>query len=130
VGKVTEVFENFSTANLSSSPKFRLAVCLENCPLPMVFTGNGAHYPTDGKGYGWQISATVKNIPMEAESLLKIGNRIIASPLDSRVPNGLTLGHIEGVRPSTDGIFLEAEIALPRELIDFREVIIPIFHDQ
>jgi rod shape-determining protein MreC len=72
VGKVTKVFENFSTVSLTSCPKFRLAVCLDNFSVPMIFSGGGASYVPDATGhYGWKASGTVKNIPMEAEPMLK-----------------------------------------------------------
>ncbi|MDR2807217.1 MAG: rod shape-determining protein MreC [Puniceicoccales bacterium] len=125
VGKVTEVFEKFSTVTLTSSPKFRLAVCLENFRMPMIFLGNGYRYKRNSSGkYELKASGSLKNIPIRAQPFLYKGARIICSSLTSTAPEGLTLGHVESVYPSVDGMFLTADVILPQGLFDFYEVMI------
>jgi rod shape-determining protein MreC len=125
VGKIAEVFEHFSIATLASSPKFRLAVCSENCATPMIFTGNGHTYNRGPSGqWALKMRGTLKNIPLDAGSFLAKGSRIIGSALAANVPGGVTVGYMEDIYPSGDGLFLSGDVALSEALSDFCEAII------
>ncbi|MDR0590827.1 MAG: rod shape-determining protein MreC [Puniceicoccales bacterium] len=130
VGKITEIFEHFSVATLASSPKFRLAVCSENCATPMIFTGNGHTYNRGPSGK-WELKmlGTLKNIPLDAGSFLAKGSRIIGSALAANVPGGLAVGYAENIYPSGDGLFFSGDVVLPETLSDFCEAIIYVADD-
>jgi rod shape-determining protein MreC len=130
VGKITAVAENSSTATLSSSPKFRLAVCLENFASPMIFMGNGHAYGRNQSGKcELKTRGILKNIPTHAAVFLTKGTRIICSALAAHTPGGLTVGYVENIHPSIDSMFLSADVALPNTLSDFCETLILIPDD-
>jgi rod shape-determining protein MreC len=130
VGKIAEVFEHFSIATLASSPKFRLAVCAENCATPIIFTGNGHTYIRNSSGqWALKMLGTLKNIPPDAGSFLAKGSRIMGSALAASVPGGLTVGYVENIYPSSDGLFLSGDVALSEALSDFCEALIYVPDD-
>jgi rod shape-determining protein MreC len=129
IGKVTEIFKNFSIITLASSPKFRLAVVLENFTIPMIFTGTSNCLRKNSESE-WEIKAAgiIRDIPANAQKFMSIGTKIFAASLCETTFN-LPIGTIAQVCKQKDEIFLQSIINLPEEINNLQEILIIIPDD-
>ncbi|MDR1591254.1 MAG: rod shape-determining protein MreC [Puniceicoccales bacterium] len=129
IGKVEEVSEQFSVVTLTSSPKFHLAVQLENFSIPLVFTGTGSDLrKNDANKFEIRASGIVKNIPTNVLQALRTGAKIFAASfahMDFQVP----LGNVIEWQKQADDMFLQVVVDLPEITNNLREILIIIPDD-
>jgi len=115
VGRVVEVQAYTSVVDLISSPGVRLAGTIEGENRPISFQG-GVN-PTFGPAKG-----IVEFVPLDIFVTPTTPKRLVTSGLGGVFPQGLSLGEIVQLEPSTDGLFQTGEVQLDPRLSALNEV--------
>ena len=117
VGFVQEVYENSANIKLISNKNFRMVAHLKGDKRPVTFRGNGISASGALQGYLYDIPADVK-IP-ENEQI-----EVVSSNLGGKFPNGLHIGFLSKLEPSSDGVFKTSKVLLSSSLNQISEVTI------
>jgi len=119
VGRVKEVHLYTSIVELCSSSKFRVAAHLVNDERPVTYQG-GINLPfRAARGEIFNVQPDVVVSPLAPR-------RLISSRLGGVFPDGLTLGWVERITPSTDGLFQRGQVRLNKDLLTFKEVAVMV----
>jgi rod shape-determining protein MreC len=121
VGRIQSVGAYTSTVELISSPHFRAAGHFESDDRPVEFRG--------GINPGLRAATgTVSTVPAELVASRKDPVRLTSSKLGGIFPDGLTIGWVYNLEPSSDGLFQAGKVMLDPRLQSLREVavLIPI----
>lgn len=115
VGRVVEVNATTAIVDLVSSPTFRITAEVEGDDRPFSFQGgpNPPFAPPRG---------SVEFVPTDINPLTNATTRIVTTGLGGVFPPGLTVGHIDRLENSTDGLFKHGTVALDRRLHTLVEV--------
>lgn len=117
VGKVREVHMTTAIIDLITSPNIRLAAVFEGDSRPVLYQGSIAGPFTNPKG-------SVQNVPTDIQITRGYPRRLITSGLGGIFPAGLTIGWVEALEASSDGLFQSGEVTLSNDLNTLREVAI------
>jgi rod shape-determining protein MreC len=117
VGKVRKVNMTTSIIDLITSPNIRLAAVFEGDKRPVLYQGSISTPFTPPKG-------TVQNVPTDIQISKGHPRRLITSGLGGVFPEGLTIGWVQTLEASSDGLFQSGEVILSDELNTIREVAI------
>ncbi len=123
VGRIREVHAYTATVELVTSPSFRMAAHFSDDLRPITFQGgvNTPFHPPRGH---------IANVPAD----VRIGDdealRLVSSRLGGVFPDGLTIGYVEQLEPSPDGLFQSGRVRMTRGLLSVREVAVLVPIDQ
>lgn len=117
VGKVREVRMTTSIIDLITSPNIRLAAVFEGDSRPVLYQGTITGPFTSPKG-------TVQNVPTDIQINRGHPRRLITSGLGGIFPAGLTIGWVQSLEASSDGLFQSGDVLLSEDLNTLREVAI------
>ena len=117
VGKIREVNLTTSIIDMITSPNIRLAAVFEGDSRPVLYQGTISGPFTSPKG-------SVQNVPTDIQISKGYPRRLITSGLGGVFPAGLTIGWVENLNASSDGLFQSGEVILSDELNTLREVAI------
>jgi rod shape-determining protein MreC len=115
VGRVTEVRAYTSVVELISDPGLRIAAVVDGDTRPISY--QGAENPVLGAARG-----VVEFLPLDIYANLAAPKRLVTSGLGGIYPAGLTIGQINHVEASADGLFKTGEVALDPRLAELTEV--------
>lgn len=115
VGRVAEVSATTAVVDLISSPGVRLAAFFEGETRPVSYQG-GVN-PSFGPAQG-----TVDFVPLDISLQPGETRRLVTSGLGGEFPPGLTLGQVDHLEPSGDGLFQTGIVHLNPRLSDLTEV--------
>jgi len=115
VGRVTEVHAYTSVVELISDPGLRIAAVVDGDTRPISY--QGAENPALGAARG-----VVEFLPLDVYASHTAPKRLVTSGLGGIYPPGLTIGQINHVEASADGLFKTGEVALDPRLADLTEV--------
>lgn len=115
VGRVREVHAYTAVVELATSPSFRMAAHLAGDPRPVIYQGGQGHPGALSTGQASHLPLDVKPGP-DAPLWL------VSSRLGGVFPDGLTIGRLQKLAPTPDGLFLSAEVLLDPRLGELREV--------
>lgn len=121
VGRIRQVGAYTSIVELISSPHFRAAGHFEGDDRPVEFRG--------GINPGLRAATgTVSTVPADMAATYKDPIRLTSSRLGGVFPDGLTMGWVYNLEPSSDGLFQTGKVMLDPRLQSLREVavLIPI----
>jgi|TARA_B110000438_G_scaffold286898_1_gene318623 rod shape-determining protein MreC len=121
VGRLSEVHAYTAVVELLTSPRFRVAAHLENDLRPLQFQG-GDNPPFQSP------RATLLNVPpdIRERNTNESAHRIVSSRLGGVFPDGLTLGYIDELERSQDGLFQSGKALVDDRLLSLREVAVLI----
>lgn len=119
VGRVREVHEYTCVVELVSSPTFRMAAHFDRDDRPVTYQGEVNLGLTAPDGRVFNVSADVKASITEPR-------RLVSSRLGGIFPDGWTIGLVEELQISPDGLFQQARVRLDDRLLRLREVAILI----
>lgn len=119
VGRIVEVHAYTSVVDLVSSPTFRIAASVENDNRPISYQGGINEAFANPRG-------TVEFVPTDIIAHSNQTKRLVTSGLGGVFPPGLTIGDINHLEPSTDGLFSSGEVALDSRLGALTEVTVLI----
>lgn len=117
VGKVREVYMTTSVIDLITSPNIRLAAVFDGDTRPVLYQGTISAPFTSPKG-------SVLNVPTDIQINKDHPRRLVTSGLGGVFPAGLTIGWVDSLDPSSDGLFQSGEVILSEDLNILREVAI------
>ncbi len=115
VGRVAEVHAFTSVVQLSSDPGLRIAAVVDGDARPISY--QGAENPVFGAPKG-----VIEFVPLDVYASATQPKRLATSGLGGVFPPGLTIGRIDHVEPSADGLFKTGEVALDPRLSELTEV--------
>ncbi len=121
VGRVSEVHTYTSVIELVTSPNFRMAAQFDNDERPVTYQG-AVNLPfTNPRG-------RVMNVPPDVVLTASAPRRLASSRLGGVFPDGLTIGWVNRLTTSPDGLFQSGQPRLNKELLSLREVavLVPI----
>lgn len=121
VGRIQSVGAYTATVELISSPHFRAAAHFEGDDRPVEFRGG------INPGLG-PASGMVATVPADMEASRMEPIRLTSSRLGGVFPDGLFIGLVYKLEPSSDGLFQTGRVSLDPRLKSLREVavLIPI----
>lgn len=115
VGRVSKVYTYTAEVELCSSPAFRMAAHFEEDERPVTYQG-GQNVPlTRPRGRVLNAQPDIKASAQEPV-------RLVSSRLGGVFPDGLTIGLVEALVPSPDGLFQSGEVLLNTDLMSLKEV--------
>ena len=117
VGKVREVNLTTTVIDLITSPNIRLAAVFEGDKRPVLYQGMISGPFTDPKG-------SVLNVPTDIQINRDHPRRLVTSGLGGVFPAGLTIGWVQKLNASSDGLFQSGEVILSKDLNTIREIAI------
>ena len=117
VGKVREVYLTTTIIDLITSPNIRLAAVFEGDKRPVLYQGTISGPFTGPKG-------SVQNVPTDIRIGKDFPRRLVTSGLGGVFPAGLTIGWVQDLEASSDGLFQSGEVILSKDLNELREVAI------
>jgi len=117
VGKVREVNLTTTVIDLITSPNFRLAAVFEGDKRPVLYQGMISGPFTGPKG-------SVLNVPTDIQINRDHPRRLVTSGLGGVFPAGLTIGWVQKLNASSDGLFQSGEVILSKDLNTIREIAI------
>ncbi|MDA0346532.1 MAG: rod shape-determining protein MreC [Verrucomicrobia bacterium] len=117
VGKVREVNLTTTIIDLITSPSIRLAAVFEGDKRPVLYQGKISGPFTGPKG-------SVQNVPTDIQINRDYPRRLVTSGLGGVFPAGLTIGWVQKLDASSDGLFQSGEVILSKDLNELREVAI------
>ena len=119
VGRIKQAHLYTSTVELVSSSTFRVAAHLENDERPVTYQGgiNLPFHPPRGEIFNVQPDVVVSALAPR---------RLVSSRLGGVFPDGLTLGWVERITPSPDGLFQRGRVRLKSNLLKVKEVAVLI----
>lgn len=121
VGRLSEVHAYTAVVELLTSPSFRVAAHLENDLRPLQFQG-GINPPFQSpKAILLNVPPDIRERNANEEPL-----RIVSSRLGGVFPDGLTLGYIDELERSQDGLFQSGMASVDNRLLSLREVAVLI----
>ena len=106
-----------SIIDLITSPNIRLAAVFEGDNRPVLYQGSITTPFTSPRG-------TVQNVPTDIQINKGHPRRLITSGLGGVFPEGITIGWVQTLEASSDGLFQSGEVILSDELNTIREVAI------
>lgn len=115
VGRVAQVFAYTAVIDLISSPTVRLAATVEGDTRPISY--QGGINPTFGPARG-----LAEFVPLDISATLVTPKRLVTSGLGGVFPPGLTIGTINRLDLSPDGLFKSGEVQLDPRLAELTEV--------
>lgn len=117
VGRISEVYAYSAVVELLTSPRFRVAAHLENDLRPLQFQG-GENPPFQSP------RAILLNVPpdIRPRNANEAPLRVVSSRLGGVFPDGLTLGYIDELERSQDGLFQSGKARVDERLLSLREV--------
>lgn len=121
VGRVIEVHATTAVVDLVSSPTLRITAEVEGDDRP--FSYQGGPNPPFAAPHG-----SVEFVPTNIDPKTSAATRIVTTGLGGIFPPGLTIGHIEKLENSTDGLFQNGTVLLDTRLSSLVEVavLVPI----
>ena len=125
VGRVKEVRQFTAVIELASSPTFRIAAQFDGDNRPVTFYGRVNKAFTLPHGYIREVQPDVSISPA-------IPRRLVTTGLGGVFPDGLTIGRVRDLEPSSDGLFQVGEVELNKELLSLKEVtvLVPIMREE
>lgn len=105
VGFVEEVFENYSRVNLINNPESLINVVTVESNVEAIAKGDHG------------ISILVDKINQDAD--IKAGMTFVTSQISGKLPRGFTVGVVQSIFDSPDGLFKNARIT---PLVDFNKI--------
>ncbi len=115
VGRVAEVHAYSSEVDLITSPSFRIAATAEGDNRPVSYHGGDNETFSPPRGI-------VDFVPLDVSASQSQPLRLVTSGLGGVFPPGLTIGSINQLEPSTDGMFKTGEVKLDLRLNSLTEV--------
>ena len=114
IGKVSEVYDNFSKVVLLNDNKSRVAATIQNLDHTVGLV--------EGQ-YG--LSFAMTNIPQNQD--IKVGDSIVTSGLEGKIPKNLLIAKVEDIKKVESEIFKTAILSpiISLESLSYVEVIIP-----
>ena len=121
VGRIQSVGAYTSTVELISSPYFRAAAHFQGDDRPVEY--RGGNNPGLGQAFG-----LVSTVPADIEASRMDPVRLTSSRLGGVFPDGLFIGLVYNLEPTSDGLFQTGKVSLDPRLKSLREVavLIPI----
>ncbi len=121
VGRIKEVRQFTSVVELASSPTFRIAAQFDGDNRPVTYYGSVNRIFTIPHGY-------IKDVQPDVSADASTPRRIVTTRLGRIFPDGLTIGYVRNLGPSSDGLFQVGQVELNKELLSLNEVtvLIPI----
>ncbi|MDR0678866.1 MAG: rod shape-determining protein MreC [Puniceicoccales bacterium] len=116
-GKVLATFPSHSVGLLVTDPRFRAIVHAFGDGRPLVYEGVAQ------SGFGPPIGR-VSCVPGELRASPQRPLQIVTSSLSGSYPDGLAVGTVFELRPSSDGIFQEGQVRLYAPLAGVRELVL------
>ena len=125
VGRIREVATYTAVVELVSSPGFRMAAHVAGDFRPITYQG-GVNIPFRSP------TGRISNVPADLRVGDSVTPRLVSSRLGGVFPDGLTIGSIQQLEPSPDGLFQTGSVQLPETLLSVREVavLVPIHEIQ
>jgi len=117
VGRVREVGDYTSVVELVTSPGFRMAAHFDRDDRPVTYQGE----LTLGMG---APGGRVFNVSADVSASVSAPRRLVSSRLGGIFPDGWTVGVIEALETSPDGLFQQGRVRLDERLVSLREVAI------
>lgn len=118
-GRVREVHEYTSVVELVTSPGFRMAAHFDRDDRPVTYQGE----LTLGLG---SPAGRVSNVSADVTATPTAPRRLVSSRLGGIFPDGWTVGTVEVLEVSPDGLFQQGRVRLDDRLLSLREVAILI----
>jgi rod shape-determining protein MreC len=115
VGRVAEVHAFTSVVQLTSDPGLRIAAVVDGDTRPISY--QGAENQVFGAPKG-----TIEFVPLDVYASASVPKRLATSGLGGVYPPGLTIGEINHVESSADGLFKTGEVVLDPRLAELTEV--------
>ncbi len=121
VGRVKEVHARTAVIELVSSRTFRMAAHFKNDERPVTYVGVSNLSFSIPKG---QVAHVQVNLTVNPEN----PRHLLSSRLGGVFPDGLTIGWVDRLTPSNDGLFKTGSVRLDKRLLSLHEVavLIPI----
>ncbi len=121
VGRIQSVGAYTATVELISSPHFRAAAQFEDDDRPVEY--RGGMNPSLA-----QATGLVATVPADVDVSRMDPLRLTSSRLGGVFPDGLSIGLVYNLEPSSDGLFQTGRVSLDPRLKSLREVavLIPI----
>ena len=115
VGRVREARAYTADVDLITSPRLRLAAAFEDDTRPVSYQG-GVNPPLA------PARGLVEFVPLDLFASPATPKRLVTSGLGGVFPAGLTIGFVNRLEPSTDGLFKSGEVVLDPRLSELAEV--------
>jgi rod shape-determining protein MreC len=115
VGRVAEVHAFTSVVQLTSDPGLRIAAVVDGDTRPISFQG------AENQVFGYP-KGVIEFVPLDIYASKSVPRRLATSGLGGVYPPGLTIGEINRVEPSADGLFKTGEVELDPRLAELTEV--------
>ncbi len=115
VGRVAEVHAFTSVVQLTSDPGLRIAAVVDGDSRPISY--QGAENQVFGAPKG-----VIEFVPLDVYASPSAPKRLATSGLGGVYPPGLTIGRIDHVESSADGLFKTGQVALDPRLSELTEV--------
>ena len=115
VGRVTEVYHYTSVVDLITSPTFRVAASFTGDSRPVSYQGGLNDSFKAPRG-------TVEYVPLDVFATRSLPKHLVTSVLGGEFPPGLSIGEINNLKPSADGLFKDGEVSLDERLGSLTEV--------
>jgi len=110
IGKITEVYENISKAELLSS---------KNSSFDIEILEKDIYSLAKGKGNSEILLDLIAR-----EEKIDIGDKVITSALGGNFPKALLVGEVKNIKKSDTAAFQQAEVKLSFEIKDLRDIFI------
>ena len=115
VGRIAEVHAFTSVVQLTSDPGLRIAAVVDGDTRPISY--QGAENQVFGTPKG-----VIEFVPLDVYASPSVPKRLATSGLGGVYPPGLTIGRIDHVESSADGLFKTGQVALDPRLSELTEV--------
>ena len=115
VGRIKEVYGYTAAIEMVTSSTFRVAAHFEGDDRPVTYRG-GINLPFHPP-YG-----LVCNVQSDLVTNWRSPRRLVSSRLGGVFPDGLTIGWVEQLTKSSDGLFQEGRLRMDKALLELREV--------
>jgi rod shape-determining protein MreC len=122
VGRISEVHAYTSVVQLTSDPGLRIAAVVDGDTRPISFQGSENQVFGAPKGL-------VEFVPLDVYASASVPKRLATSGLGGVYPPGLTIGRIDHVESSADGLFKTGEVELDPRLSELTEVTVLVPED-
>ncbi|MDR2576722.1 MAG: hypothetical protein LBC42_01585 [Puniceicoccales bacterium] len=115
VGRTLNIFPHHSVALLATDSRFRIVAHAKDDARPLVYEG------LSQTGLGVPVGL-ISHVPLDMVASKERPLIIVTSSLSGTYPDGIFVGIVTGLRPSTNGVFQEGVVLLPSSLSAVREV--------